>query len=532
MQSLKPIVFVFLSLLLSYGYCPTAPAEPFRAVVIGDSITGHSMNLPFGYTHEVRKTLAEAGETEVEFIPLGGSGSTIEAWTHFITNSHENRQRLDIPAIYIKDELDKGADIIFILLGTNDALCPAIVTTEEGYAAWKTKYQTLINLVRERTQTPRIILALPSMLTETPFSFKNQMMDRMESIMRELAEENEENGVEFLDMRGEMKRHFINARLQDGEIYFAPDCVHPQKTGHAILTWQFLKALGRETLAQKYYDANVPEFVRDFDRPGLALFVQNTTKSNCAIIKGFARGVDLDALRVRLPEGLALDKLEKGDGMEFTLFLSGRCVQNSALVEVESGDIRRSVKINAPFWVAPGIKGFSFGNPDAFDYEKAVLPTDAAVFSEGFLDRASQAGGAPPEVLYEGKPLEWILYYPTRDATGGDDVNAIDFCSISNGSPFEAAYVVRRVFSPKAQGATLNLKALSFSTMALPVVYLNGQHIYQGCVSPRHKQREDAVQIELKEGWNILAARVHHFQWQWAVSFELVGEGLVYDTAP
>ena len=42
-----------------------------RVLVVGDSITGHSMNLAHGFTHEIRNALAEAG-SDMEFVPLGG----------------------------------------------------------------------------------------------------------------------------------------------------------------------------------------------------------------------------------------------------------------------------------------------------------------------------------------------------------------------------------------------------------------------------------------------------------------------------
>ena len=122
------LVAAFISLAL---YAATSFAGE-RILVVGDSITGHSMNLPYGYAHEIRNALKDAG-SDMEFVPLGGSGQTIFSWRNIIKNSYENNFRLDIEGIMIKEEFDKGADAILVHLGMNDALQPSIKSDEEGF---------------------------------------------------------------------------------------------------------------------------------------------------------------------------------------------------------------------------------------------------------------------------------------------------------------------------------------------------------------------------------------------------------------
>ncbi|MDO4582720.1 MAG: GDSL-type esterase/lipase family protein [Planctomycetia bacterium] len=513
-MSKRKMGWVLILLCFFQGWCQERVFGE-RVIVIGDSITGQSMNLPCGYTHEVRKVLADAHRNDFSFIPLGGSGSTVRAWHGFLENSYQNRQQLDIRGIFIKDELDQGADTIFLFLGMNDALCPTMETTEEGFARWKKEYQTLLDMLRKRTSCKRLVLCPPTMLTETPFSYKNQVMDRMSVIMADLARENQ---VEFLDTRGEFQRHFLNARLTDVNFCFTPDCVHPGTLGHSLLAWMFLKKMGLREEAQNYYETKIPDWMRDFERPGLSLFVQNSAEPNQAMVKGFLRGGNREDLQVQPPEGWKLERLEWEDEMAFTLFLSGHCQKNSAPLEVSAGEMRRSVLLNAPFYVAASRKGPSFANPDQFDAEKAKTEVDTQIV----------AGKSPWEVLEKGKPISWLVYYPTRDLTGRDDPNAIDFCSISNGNPFEFAYVARKIHSPRDQEGTLKINALSFSTTAIATLYWNGQEVYQGCVSPRHVRKSDEVSISLKKGENILFGRIHHSTWQWAVSLEIVGEGVTF----
>ena len=94
---------------------------------------------------------------------------------------------------------------------------------------------------------------------------------------------------------------------------------------------------------------------------------------------------------------------------------------------------------------------------------------------------------------------------------------------------FEGAYVVRYVRSPKAQKATLKLNSEGFSTTAIETIYLNGKEVYFDTLSPRHIKAEDSIEVELKEGLNILVSRVEHTYWQWATSFAFEGaEGLTF----
>jgi len=176
------------------------------------------------------------------------------------------------------------------------------------------------------------------------------------------------------------------------------------------------------------------------------------------------------------------------------------------------------VKLNAPFFVSEFFDGKPFRGGDSYE-------PDA---TRSTLDDDILAGKAPLAAWVNGKPVQWTVYYPQADVTGFDIPCAIDFASIENGQQFQTAYVVRKVKSPKPQTVKLNVNALSFSTMAYPTIYVNGKKVWENCVSPRHRQAKDYVMIDLKEGENLIAARVGHFTWQWSVEFALEGEGLEY----
>lgn len=508
---MKKIFCLFFAVI--FGSVLSAYAE--RVLVVGDSITAQS-NQAWGYTPLIRKALSDAGVTNVEFVPLGWSGQTISGWIPVVKDSYTNENlHGDVAQILFKQEFDKGADTVLIFLGMNDALCPRIVPTEEGFAQWKTDYCTLIDSLRARVPSfKRLLLCPPTMLTENPYSFKNQMMDRMAEIMKEAAQE---KNAEILDLRGELRRFFLNARLQNNAFHVTPDCVHPQADGHKVMAWTILKAIGQNQAADLVY-AQLPEWLRDFNAPGISLFVLNSSEPGKMQFRGFIRGAEKSALEVVCPEGWKLDGITNLPGDEFEISLSGHNPALTSVLTIKAGEITRTIKMNAPFYVASGFDGVPFQGGDSYKPEETRTEIDAQIL----------AGKNPLETIFEGKPVEWLVYYPQADVTGYDLPNAIDFASVHNGQPFQTAYMVRKVSSPKAQKVLLKINALSFSTMAYPTIYVNGVQVYEDCVSPRHKTSHDQVEIELKEGENVLSARVGHFMWQWAVEFALEGEGLEY----
>ena len=494
----------------------TASVFAERVIVIGDSITAQS-NLDWGYAPAVRKGLADAGVTDVEFVSLGWSGQTVASW-HDITERSYTDAKLhgDRAHILFKTELDLGADTVLIFLGMNDVLCPYIVPTEEGYAKWKADYCKLIDLLRKRVPTAkRFLLCPPTMLTENPYVVKNLIMDRMGEVMREIAKE---KNCEILDLRGEIKRFFMNARLQDNSFHFTPDCVHPRHDGHLVMAWTILRGIGQEEAAAKVY-AQIPQWLTDFNAPGMSLFVLNSTEPRKMQIRGHLRGAEKKELEVICPEGWKLDEICEMPGDEFEIRLSGDPKELTSILTVKAGEIQRTIKLNAPFYVSKFFDGKPFSGGAAYKPE--------ATCSE--LDDAILAGQDPLQAKVDGKAVPWVVYYPQADVTGYDLPNAVDFASVENGQQFQTAYIVRKITSPKAQAVKLNVNALSFSTMAFPTIYVNGKKVYENCVSPRHRQAKDSVEIALQPGENVISARVGHFMWQWAVEFAIEGgEGLEY----
>ena len=80
---LKTLYGAAVSAALLVGSAVSFGAE--RIVVVGDSITGHSMNLPYGFTHEIRAALADAHNDAARRLILGG--------IIFTATSHKKKRR-------------------------------------------------------------------------------------------------------------------------------------------------------------------------------------------------------------------------------------------------------------------------------------------------------------------------------------------------------------------------------------------------------------------------------------------------------
>ncbi|MDO5308796.1 MAG: GDSL-type esterase/lipase family protein [Planctomycetia bacterium] len=523
-----------LTLFLSTG---TTSYSAERVLVVGDSITGHSMNLPYGYAHEVRAAL-EANGSDIEFIPLGGSGQTIFSWRGIIQSSYENRQRLDIQDIYVKDEFDKGADVILIHLGMNDALRPSIQTSEEGFATWKEEYRSLIKDLRARTpDVKRIVTTPPTLLTENPFAFKNELMDRFGEIIAEVsAEEN----CEFFDLRKEFKRHFLNARFESPEFRITLDFVHPNQAGHQVMAWGFLKALGLEEIADWYYKERVCDEVKAKTTPSATFFVadvpvktpeilktrENNSLTVPIVIDGVIQGVSKDNLSVSLPNGTTFKEISSAPDTQLealgyqhvSIVLEGITSELPTDVTIRFGETERIVRINAPYFVSVGYAVTPFGKPEDFPQDQRNAIDEIALNNSDPLSLPAS----------ETQKITWFCYYPSADKTGANNPNAVDLADLTPANEFDIGYIVRYITSPKEQKCELKLNSEGFSTTAIETIYLNGTEVYSDILSPRHKKHEDKIEVELNEGLNIMTSRVGHTSWQWATSFDFQAEGLSY----
>ena len=165
---------------------------------------------------------------------------------------------------------------------------------------------------------------------------------------------------------------------------------------------------------------------------------------------------------------------------------------------------------------APWLVATDLLNPQAwpgtkFDPAKGRLPCDALI-AQG---RLADAKATEPK-------LRWQEYHPSVNFTGGADPASIDFTAASFGATHEVGYALRWIHSGKARPVRLKLSTQTFAGTIALTTWLNGTELYAKAINEEPKHRID-IPTQLKQGWNCLALKCNHLNWQWQVSAALEG---------
>jgi hypothetical protein len=164
-----------------------------------------------------------------------------------------------------------------------------------------------------------------------------------------------------------------------------------------------------------------------------------------------------------------------------------------------------------PWLVATDLLNSQAWPANKFDAAKGRLPCDALI-AQG---RITEAQATEPK-------LRWQEYHPSVNFTGGADPASIDFTAASFGALHEVGYSVRWIHSDKARPVHLKLSTQTFAGTIGLTAWLNGTKLYAKAINEEPKHRID-LPTQLKQGWNSLALKCNHLQWQWQVSAALEG---------
>lgn len=165
---------------------------------------------------------------------------------------------------------------------------------------------------------------------------------------------------------------------------------------------------------------------------------------------------------------------------------------------------------------APWLVGIGLLNPQAwpankFDAANGRLPCDALI-AQG---RIAEAKATEPN-------LHWQEYHPSVNFTGGAEPASIDFTAASFGVLHEVGYAVRWIHSDKARPVHLKLSTQTFAGTIGLNAWLNGTELYAKPINEEPKHHIN-LPTQLHPGWNCLALKCNHLQWQWQVSAALEG---------
>ncbi len=170
----------------------------------------------------------------------------------------------------------------------------------------------------------------------------------------------------------------------------------------------------------------------------------------------------------------------------------------------------------APWLVATGLLNPQAWPGNKFDAAKGRLPCDALI-----------AQGRLAEVKAAEPKLRWQEYHPSVNFTGGADSASSDFTAASFGILHEVGYALRWIHSDKDRPVRLRLGTQTFAGTIGLTVWLNNTKLYAKAINEEPKHRME-LDTQLQRGWNCLALKCHHLQWQWQASAAL--EGLDGDT--
>jgi len=211
--------FVVSMLLMSFNY----GKRRNKIVFFGDSITEFGVRFK-GYISLLRRLIKQDGEEEkYELTGAGVGGDTIQ----------DCLLRVD------KDVLSKGADMVVVFIGVNDAwnLQRTIVTDTKRF---EDLYIALIEKLK--IAECKIVLCTPAVIGEQKdYSAFDEYLDKYSEIIRQLAEI---NGFPLVDLR----TAFLNYNLEnniynDQEGILTIDGVHLDDRGNQLVAEEMWKVI-------------------------------------------------------------------------------------------------------------------------------------------------------------------------------------------------------------------------------------------------------------------------------------------------
>ncbi len=513
-----------------------------RVVFVGDSITGQG----FGGSGFIKlfKEGMDAGRpgSNVTVVPLGGSGHTVGSWANNEKQSREKDVFLDVKEFNVRENLDKGAGVLIIMLGMNDNLAPYLSEDPKSLDDWAKRYKELISTLKERTKARVVALGTIAPDTEDPKSPKNLVMAEMNRRVADLAKE---LGAVLLPVNDGINAVLKKGRTFKPDFHVSGDFVHPNGPGHAAIAVAMLKGLGEDAAAEKLSAKYLEKFYNDAKGalPCLSYSIMNvylpldSDEASFEISYCWTPSAsDKSAAKAALsaPAGWKIEPAELA-GPSGTFKVSGKLdhLVNVLKLAVKDAASSKEMEIKIP---APWLIGHGFVNNEIWEHgtqkflpEKGVLPGE-----EQFLK--GDGFGKTPEG-WKKSPFKWTRYLASIDYTGGNSPGNVCMYAVSFSGNFEGAFGARWIMSDKDMPVKITLGNQTFAGSMGLCVALNGEKIYNGLITsePGKKVVKDVV---LKKGMNCLAFKANHCTWQWQFSIDLSTDnpsdlaGLVLSTVP
>ena len=231
-------IFIIVSLLAAlFVITPFTASAVYKVKIacIGDSITdggfipgygypdGQGLDDPRCYPKQLEAALGENYEVK----NFGDSGRTLMSTADY--------PYISAPGELYRESLEYGADIVLIMLGTNDAKVtdnPSTTNWKEGSPAqFKTDLKALIEVYRNLPSHPTVyVLTSPTAFNNGAYDIVPANVDTIAGLQREVAEEVDAPLIDMHELTANMGSYF-------------PDNIHPNQAGYALLGQMVAEAL-------------------------------------------------------------------------------------------------------------------------------------------------------------------------------------------------------------------------------------------------------------------------------------------------
>lgn len=485
-----------------------------RVIFIGDSITAQGAKAAAGWTPLILDALKKTHPgNKYEFISLGGGGQTLESWQNVELKSRTERTILDVKDVDVKESLDRGADVIVIMLGMNNVLSPRLDDKSEDFIKWAENYRQFIRDLRARAKPRIIAIATPTLCTESEASPKNKVMA---SLIKQIDEIAKSEGCIVLPTHQAMLWMLKEGRKRDAEFHVTMDFVHPNQAGHVSIASGMLEGLGEKEAAKSLVADWMPKLWNDKEE---TLSYQVTPESGSESPDSATFRIHYDhrspgkdgsaRIELTLPEGWKIVSAENSGASGFFV-VEGKPDRLLNKFTLTAGSKSQIVSIPAPWILGIGNVGGNGWKGIEFDPQEGALALDEN-FSRG-------TGFQDVRELGQGKPIVWKRYFAGIGYAGGNAAGALDLAAVAFFQTNDVCYGARWIFSDRERPVSLQVVTLGISGKNFLTVWLNGGKAWSGIIP----LQPDSVPVELKKGWNSLVFKSNHRQWRWQFSIDLV----------
>lgn len=436
-------------------------------MVIGDSITGHAMNLSDGYKHQFAAALAAVGTTEdaVKLVPLGGSGQRTSTWPGILADTRDSFT-LDIASVDVAAELNAGCDSLVIFLGMNDMIFHEV--TAENPEKFAENLQALIDKVKARTSYKKLYLATPTFYGEEPETYCNKVMDTLATV--QIPQVAAANDATVIDVRAAFRTWWRIGRMSGDGFRMTSDYIHPNAAGHFAITLALLEGLGYADAAANWKAAKASGWfgAAAEGTPGFSAYVAQ--RGDKLTFRGFANA-ELASVAVR---GWTPVQAVSGTAFEIAVPVTWHNAAYTFKLAATFADgttAVRSFTVGTPWLVKTGIDTYSANDDYSYNHPANGFHTDAESAHYLTYDTALVSGQTFASVFPDA-----VAYWPNADHFG-NGADTLDFTTMTASKRLETCYAMRTLYvaADKTVKMTVACKAQS-GTQRL-VAFLDGVEV-------------------------------------------------------